>query len=85
MIFVNNCLLSRSPILFHNYFKERVTRYYLRNPRLHVPPHRTDYLSHSTKISGAMLWNKLPVTVKNHRTKLNFGNHLKGHFINMYT
>ena len=84
LLFVNKCLLKTCPIIFQDYYHERVLQYDFRNPGLFIHRARTTLGSQSVLIYGAKLWNNLDDVVKSHRNKQNFKKHLISHYINQY-
>ena len=83
-VFVSNCLRGDCPSLFREYFTYPTHRYPSREPKLHVPSHKTALASTTVKIKGANLWNTLPTSIKEKFRLKSFSKILKDYYISKY-
>ena len=82
--FVNNCLLKKGSTLFHKYYAYQTHGYLVRQRNLTVPRPRIDIGEFSTKITGALMWNSLPITIKEKSRLKSFKKIVTKHFVQRY-
>ena len=82
--FVKKCISKECPKIFHNYYVPN-QRHQAWNPKLIVPSSRIDMYEVSTKIQGAILWNKLNKTLKDKVHLKCFKKILTKYYVNRYT
>ena len=82
--FVKNCLVKNVPNPFHNYFTRSDRPYATRTMGLDISRFRTRLGSFAIKISGAKLWNELPVDITDRKEQVNFRKILINYLINEY-
>jgi len=86
--FVHDCLNRSNPPQFHYYFIYSTSNYNTassRDNRLHTPQIRTStYGLDSLKYNGAVLWNNVPLYIRNSPSRKLLSNKLKVLFISYY-
>ena len=76
------CLNGNIPDIFRNYFQRSAADHNLRNANdLHVPYGRLDIRKFSIRVTGANLWNSLPLFVNNSQSIHIFGKNMRHYLI----